>query len=274
VILNHTHGVIQFRCQHPACVAACARYVKRWKYERSHGRFRILDAHDVLLHVQTLRGAGWSLRAIGAEAGLSATTLSRICRAQKGVNRRTAERVLAIDPRALPKRGSTPDAEPFVPKVGTVRRIQALMAIGYSHAYLSGLGIHSRCLIHQSGQWVTRTTHDKVAATYRQLSSRPGPSIRAARDAAKHGYVSPAYWNDIDRDEAPDVIDLDAAALDDIDEAVVLRLLGGQLVPTTTAERIEIVARWPTTGRPLADLERLTGWKVERYHRTDTPDAA
>ena len=60
----------------------------------------------------------------------------------------------------------------------------------------------------------------------------------------------------------------------DVDEAVVLRVLAGDLVPTTAAERREIVARWHTTGRPINDLEDLTGWKPERYRSREQAGAA
>ena len=55
--------------------------------------------------------------------------------------------------------------------------------------------------------------------------------------------------------------------------AILDRILAGDPVPATTAERRAVVTAWPTTGRPLADLARLTGWKVERYH-TPRRDAA
>lgn len=118
--------------------------------------------------------------------------------------RALVEKIMSVDPTRIPSKASTQTTEPFVPRTGTVRRIQALMAIGYSHSDLASRGVDSRNLLNQQGRWVTRTTHDHVAARYRELSRRPGPTPRAAREAAKRGYLGPAAWDNIDRDPEPD----------------------------------------------------------------------
>ena len=51
----------------------------------------------------------------------------------------------------------------------------------------------------------------------------------------------------------------------ELDPVVVERLLAGDVVPTTIAEKREVVRRWSETGRSLSDLARMTGWKPERY---------
>lgn len=265
--LEHAHGVTNPKCKHPACIKACARYLKRWRYERSHGLLRLTDPAAVRLHIATLQGAGWSMRAIAAEAGTSPTTISRYMGHDAAkVTLVLVERIMSIDPEQIPSKASTQTTEPFVPRTGTVRRIQALMAIGYSHADLAARGIDSRNLLNQQGRWVTRTTHDNVAEKYRQLSRRPGPTDRSIREAVKRGYLGPAAWDDIDRDPEPEPEHTtDTTTSDELDENVVERILTGDVVPATNAERREVVRRWPTTGRSLNELERLTGWKTERY---------
>lgn len=57
-----------------------------------------------------------------------------------------------------------------------------------------------------------------------------------------------------------------------IDEAAIERVLAGDIVPTTFAERVEITRRWQARGRSLSELERCTGWKSDRY--TTRGDAA
>ncbi|MBA2952143.1 hypothetical protein HZF07_00360 [Nocardioides sp. CGMCC 1.13656] len=261
---DHTHGVVAFDCDHPDCVIAVRRCVKASAVRRLRGESAYLDATPVRHHIAALLGNDWSLRAIAGEAGVTVNVVRLIGNGtQRWAIPANAAGILSVDPNQLPTR-TQGRGEPFVSRTGTVRRLQALMAIGYSHSDLHRHGIQSRTLIHQQGRWVLRSTHDKVAALYRELSRKPGPTPRAAREAAKRGYPSPAAWNDIDRDPAPDLTDelLDAAA---IDEVVVLRVLAGDSVPTTTAERREIVRRWPETGRSLNELARLTGWKPERY---------
>jgi ParB family chromosome partitioning protein len=52
----------------------------------------------------------------------------------------------------------------------------------------------------------------------------------------------------------------------DVDEAVVESILGGDwAAEANPAERAEVLRRWHAAGKPLAEMERLTGWKPERY---------
>jgi hypothetical protein len=139
-----------------------------------------------------------------------------------------------------------------LPSLGTMRRIQALVALGHSFTRIAeALG-------------------DVTPGAAWALAHRMGPDARAARYArtiaTKHGWPPPLAWDDIDNDPAP------AATVEhlDVDPVVVERILAGDAVNATTAERRAVVARWPETGRSYADLARLTGWKVERYHPTAT----
>ena len=59
-----------------------------------------------------------------------------------------------------------------------------------------------------------------------------------------------------------------ARRVSDVDEVMVERILSGDFSNSRSAtgpERRLVVAAWPATGRPLADLERGTGWKADRY---------
>lgn len=55
---------------------------------------------------------------------------------------------------------------------------------------------------------------------------------------------------------------------DEIDENVVLRILAGDrslASAATVAERVEVTRQWMTAERSLRDLEKITGWQVNRY---------
>jgi hypothetical protein len=54
---------------------------------------------------------------------------------------------------------------------------------------------------------------------------------------------------------------------DTVDGLTVTRVLAGDLVPTTRAEKEVIVNAWLATGRSWSSLERLTGWKIEAYRK-------
>lgn len=160
-----------------------------------------------MAHFHTLTAAGWSLRAIAAHAGVPATDLSRFVRHGADLPH-VVHRIMRVDPATIPQR-TTPakagvQAEPFVPRIGTVRRVQALLYMGWTHADLQGRsGLRTACLLSQQGRWVTRSTHDRTAELYRALSHIPGPSDATRARARKRGYAGPADWEDIDLDEAP-----------------------------------------------------------------------
>jgi hypothetical protein len=167
------------------------------------------------LHFHALRGAGWSVRSIAAHAGVHTSDLYRYLDGADLPHVETG--LLRIAPGTLATR-TTPNthtgtsAEPFVPRVGTVRRLRALMVMGWPsaeiNARLHALGIRDKRaaenLLHQSGQWVTRSRHDAVAAIYRELCTQRGPSERARNRALAKGYAGPMSWEDIDHDEAPE----------------------------------------------------------------------
>lgn len=87
--------------------------------------------------------------------------------------------------------------------VGVQRRIQALMAIGWTaralgeHLGLSPVGVRwllVRDIVHT-------TTAARVAETYRRLSDTPGPSANAAAQARNRGYQPPIAWDCDDLDD-------------------------------------------------------------------------
>ena len=160
-----------------------------------------------------------------------------------------------------------------VPAIGAQRRIEALQRLGWSVPVLSKrLGVTSSA-VYDLGRYDTiyRTTHDRIAAVYEELSGRlpdpqtPGERMsvsRARNHAIRCGYLSPLAWLNIDDpDERPDMNARD----DEVDEVVVLRILAGDFTLTANrAERYEVVRRW--TGADN-ELERRTRWNVARMRR-------
>lgn len=201
---GHEHGNLHRNCPDPACIETRARYMKRWRFDRAHGLTRTTTADLARLHVSTMIGIGWSARAVAGAAGVSPQTVTRLLDPeQTAIYKTTAVKLLAVDPFTLPSTPSHQTAEPMVPRVGTVRRLQALLFMGWTTKHLYEVYGINPTTLYQQGRWVTRTTHDKVAAAYRALSHRPGPSERTRARARATGYVSPADWDDIDHDLEP-----------------------------------------------------------------------
>lgn len=102
------------------------------------------------------------------------------------------------------------DDKSWVSRVGAVRRIQALMALGYSGAVIS-----RRC--GRQADWAMRVMNGRekieersrvaLIRVYDELSmEHPAPDLyvnRTRNMAAKRGYLPPLAWDDIDNDPEP-----------------------------------------------------------------------
>lgn len=191
-------------CKHPDCLLFRARYRKRWELDKQHGQKRTVSSTEARQKVFTLIGLGWSLRSIAGAAGVSPQAIVRLKDQHPTVTRKIAERILSIDVDLIPSTPSRATVEVFVSRVGTTRRVQALLFMGWTHMHISERsGIKTSALLHQAGRWVTRTTHDRIAAAYDDLAMTPGPSERTKKRATARGYLGPLHWDDIDRDPAP-----------------------------------------------------------------------
>jgi transcriptional regulator with XRE-family HTH domain len=235
-------------------------YSKRWHHERAHGLYRLTPAGPARAHVQTLLDGGWSQRAIADCAGVSNSTVhalvSDVTRLEQ-LKKPTAAALLAVTEAMLVAR-SNPLG--FVLRVGAKRRVQALLAIGHRHADItdvirsnSDVRVPSQLILSQRGEWITRATHDAIAAAYDVLSMRPGCSTRSKSRAEKHGFVPPLAWDDetIDNPLAQPFDSDDDEATDALDEIAVERMMAGtlRLEPySRSPERIEAIRRLAALG--------------------------
>jgi len=164
--------------------------------------------------------------------------------------------------------------ERTVPIVGAQRRVQALQRLGWSAEYMSKRLGKCRAWLqmmvkhNQSGR-IYRRNHEAVAALYDELSMTLGPSRITRMRAEKAGYLPPLAWDD-DRIDDPTYTPKLRQELhrshNDVDEAVVLRILNGEVLPATVAEKGEVLRRWVARGGTLKDMCRRQGWKQGRYY--------
>ena len=152
-----------------------------------------------------------------------------------------------------------------IDNTGTVRRIQALWAIGWTSADIaSACGWASPQAVTEIVSTRSFTyigTANLVAAAYDDLSMRVGPSAKNRRDAGRKGWAPPLAWDDIDNDIAPKLGGRD----NEIDPVVVDRLLQLKHVISTRAEKLEAMRRWLAMGRSQASLCDAHGWAQNRY---------
>jgi hypothetical protein len=156
--------------------------------------------------------------------------------------------------------------------VGSIRRIQALVRLGHSMRLIDEhmgwtWGTTSRFIV--AGHKLThRTTADRIATVYERLCMTIPDgqyALRNRRLAERHGWPAPLAWNDIDDPAEKPRTRATRPLKTDIDPVVVQRVLAGDRMPTTHAEKLAITAAWEQSGRTLKDLEQLMGWRSDRY---------
>lgn len=251
-------------------------YNKRWRHERCQGLTRLVVAAPATARVKELLAAGWSVRSIAEAAGVSPSVVSLLGRGQRTtVKRDTARRLLKVQPEALGQRAK---GRGFVPKVGAVRRIQALLAIGHRHQDITAAmlraqpncGTRSQIVLHQRGDWIARVTRDAVCAAYEELGMTPGCSGKTRRLAAKYGYPPPLAWDDDTIDEPTGQPAPIADPSTEMDEVAVHRLMAGTLLlpPNhgrggTQLEMIEAIRRLATAGHTDREIGERIGRTVD-----------
>lgn len=159
----------------------------------------LIDSTPVREHLRELRKAGMGRRTIAARAGVSQTVVARLLEVDRSrpaarIRRETATKLLGVQPDRL-----APSA--LVDGIGTQRRLQALVAIGYTQHYLAQrigwTDANLGTLLYDRGK-VTQRTHDEVAALFTELELTPGPHARARLRAGRKGWAPPLAWDDID----------------------------------------------------------------------------
>ncbi|MGP4114626.1 helix-turn-helix domain-containing protein [Streptomyces sp. 4N509B] len=200
-------------------------------------------------------GAGWIQ--LQAATGCSFSTLHNILNGNvRTVRRATAERLLALKPGdAKPPATRNP-----VDATGSIRRIRALTAIGYSAksiAARSGVGVTVvRDLLNGRLDTVTKGVADSITDAYRRLVRHPGTCTRARTRAAAEGWHGPLAWDDdIDNPDAQPEADSGDTELSRDEIAAVRRAEIRHLASFGTAEH-EIAGRLGMAPGYVHDLIR------------------
>lgn len=169
-----------------------------------------VDAQPVRRHVAALRKAGIGLRRLSELSGVSRSALTCLVNGRpergsppnKRVSAATAEAILAVP---LPARPCDEVADhQLVDAIGTVRRLQSLVALGHPRSHLAKrLGIapaNATRLFDSATLRVTAATARKVIALFDELQATPGPSERARSEGRRRGWEVPLAWDDDELD--------------------------------------------------------------------------
>ncbi|MFP3986937.1 hypothetical protein U9R90_05420 [Streptomyces sp. E11-3] len=181
-------------CRQTECKQADYRYMSRIRLDYHRGQRRRQPATQSRAHIQRLLTLGWTQAQIGRASTIGHRAISAILAGQPTVSNHTARSILNIPI------GPPPTDTRDVDATGTVRRLQALIAIGWPIAQLADhLGLNRDALGRISRgelQHVRATTADTIALEYRHLARTPGPSTRARNDARRKGWHGPLAWDD------------------------------------------------------------------------------
>jgi hypothetical protein len=203
-------------CRRAECKGANAAAVQERKKLMAYGRWEpFVDAGPVREHLRALAGAGISYKRAAALAGLRFSTVSGILYGKPG--RPPAARVRPATRDAILAVQATFDNLPDLGRVdgtGTMRRLQALMALGWPKTVLARrLGTDQLFGVHLAARPVTVAKARAVRALYDELWNTAPPArtarertaaLRARRFAERRGWLGPVAWDD-------DVIDDPAA---------------------------------------------------------------
>jgi DNA-binding XRE family transcriptional regulator len=239
------------KCRCQPCRDGVAKRERTRRASFANGvRRREVDPAAATAHIATLLEARMTQRDIAARAGLSELTVRNITKGKVPWIFATTERaLLAVKP------ARSIDAGQRVDGTGTRRRMQALMALGYSTTELSARLHKPRPFASRvmRQEFVVEPTRIAVAALYDELSMTKLPDTwevqRIRNIAAKNGYAPPLAWDD-------DVIDDPSAEpaewkrgatergfLTRNDEAVILAALDGDKPEMSPVERREVITK-------------------------------
>lgn len=224
-------------CSCRKCLDARNTYKKRRNYLVATGRSLTVDAAPAAAHLRTLLDAGVGWARIAAATSMSTSSVYALVEGtQKRVRRARFDQIMALQPTPAPKTSTG--------SLGTVRRVQALIAAGHpiaSIATAAGLDIGMVGDI-AAGKLasVRHETAAKVSTAYDQLAPVPGASVRSTNRGRREGWPTPAEWaGDIDD---PDVDPATWARNDNGSRAADALVEDADYIMRTTGVNVELAA--------------------------------
>lgn len=194
-------------CRCDQCRASNTEYARMRSRRVAYATFdqslaTLLDSAPVRAHLAQLRAAGLGRRTIADKSGVAQTVIDRLLglsrsRPARRVRPDTERRILSVTVEDLANSA-------VVDGTGTARRLQALVAIGWTQHELArriGWTPANLCSLMHARRPVTAATARRVAGLYDELSMTPASSSRARSTARRNGWVPPLAWDDDDIDD-------------------------------------------------------------------------
>lgn len=229
-------------CEKTECpLAECRRYRKVMRYRRDTAKAaggsilaRVPTAEVADLIREQLAATGFSQRQLSTATGINALHFRRILAGKPAWVKATTRDLI----RDLPLRVLVRPVR--LPPLGTVLRLQALAAAGYSvHQVARECG--ARTPLDVGSKFVERALAERVLDAVKRLGETPGPTPRAGVIARNKGWLQagaydPELFYDVEWDG-----------------------LNGVPTPVTAAERVEDAADLLAGGSALSDACHRAG---------------
>lgn len=265
---EHKHGATgtcynNHKCRCRNCRDSRATHAREVNRQKAYGTYDsgFVDADPVREHVAILRASGLGRRRIATLAGVQMSTIEALLYCRRGgkknrdrlkapssrIATHNAKAILALQPDFRMLAGNA-----LVPSRGAQRRIQALIACGWSSYKLTGL-LGQPARMNLTGKVlnqdrITASTYRRIAELYEELWDQKPPHAephdkaayaRSINRAAAAGWAKPLDWDDIDNDENPAVSERE----DTVDEIAVELAIAGHSIRLNHAEEIEGLRR-------------------------------
>lgn len=257
-VADHQHGTYAAYtldgCRCPPCVVARSAYDQNRNRQTAYGRWSpYVDATPAADHLRRLSAAGMGWKRAADAAGVPQSSVYPLLYGRKDrrrgdprtrARRQLVDAILAVPMPTVHDLGATT----VIDGTGTRRRLEALIAAGWSVSAVAERGGIDRQALDSALAWVpvAAKTARAVRAVYESIGDDPPPqstpsqrtsATRSRARAAQHGWVIPAMWDADDLDDpyaAPPAGDSGPVTLD-LDEWA--HLVRGGETPARAAER-------------------------------------
>ena len=219
----------------------------------------LIDSSQVKQHLKALQASGMGRRTIAAQSGVALTVIARLIGIDKSkpankVRPETAAKLLALTP------GNLADGS-YTNSLGSRRRIQSLIAIGYTQTDLA-----KRLRLSKSnfGARLKRKSirvdnAQAINDLWLELQATPGPSDFARAQAKLNRWATPLAWDNIDTDSRPPKVEIDKTI---VDEVKIWRKRAGENLKLTRAEIHAATELWLREGISQNEIDRILNQAV------------